>query len=108
MACLWPCSGHGYLLDYLFTVYGFGGGASKRPCVFEVFGVGWGGVGCDNVHISCVQGDARWMRRCCYVDHTVMLRRGAVEATVGVGWGGVGCDNVHVSCVQGDARWMLR
>ena len=34
-------------------------GASKRPCVFEVFGVGW--EGCDNVHVSCVQGDATWM-----------------------------------------------
>ena len=25
--------------------------------------LGWGGVGCDNVHISCVQGDATWMLR---------------------------------------------
>ena len=34
--------------------------------------MGWGGVGCDNVHVTCVKG-----------------------------WGGVGCDNVHVSCVKG-------
>ena len=53
-----------YLYLYLSTsLYVFGMGASKRPCVFEVFGVGWGGVGCDNVHISCVQGDATWMLR---------------------------------------------
>ena len=63
------------LLDFITVVLGMG--ASKRPCVFEVFG-----VGCDNVHISCVQGDATWMLRWCYVDHTVMLRWGAVEATV--------------------------
>ena len=53
--------------------------------------VGWGGVGgCNNVHVSCVQGDATWMLRWCYVDHTLMLRWGDVDATVGVGWGGVG------------------
>ena len=36
--------------------------------------MGWGGVGCDNVHVTCVGGK---------------------------GWGGVGCDNVHVTCVVG-------
>ena len=46
-----------------WSIIVLGMGASKRPCVFEVFGVGWGGVGCDNVHISCVQGDATWMLR---------------------------------------------
>ena len=25
--------------------------------------LGWGGGGCDNVHVSCVQGDATWMLR---------------------------------------------
>ena len=39
---------------------------------FPEGGKGWGGVGCDNVHVTCVKG-----------------------------WGGVGCDNVHVSCVKG-------
>ena len=76
-----------------FTSTIFRMGASKRPCVFEVFGVGWGGVGgCNNVHVSCVQGDATWMLRWRYVDHTLMLRWGDVDATVGVGWGGVGGD----------------
>ena len=53
-------------------------------------GVGWGGGGCNNVHVSCVQGDATWMLRWRYVHHTLMLRWGDVDATVGVGWGGVG------------------
>ena len=53
--------------------------------------LGWGGVGgCNNVHVSCVQGEATWMLRRCYVDHTLLLRWGDVDATVGVGWGGVG------------------
>ena len=53
--------------------------------------LGWGGVGgCNNVHVSCVQGEATWMLRRCYVDHTLLLRWGDVDATVGVGWGAVG------------------
>ena len=42
-------------------------------------GVGWGGVGCNNVHVTCVKG-----------------------------WGGVGCKNVHVTCVELEATCMLR
>ena len=49
--------------DCYHYAYVFGMGASKRPCFFEVFGVGWGGGGCNNVHVSCVQGDATWMLR---------------------------------------------
>ena len=40
--------------------------APLRGCAFLRFlgGVGWGGVGgCNNVHVSCVQGDAMWMLR---------------------------------------------
>ena len=58
--------------------------------LFEYGGwVGWGGVGCYNVHVPCVH---TWMRRCCYVtDHGLG----------GVGWSG----NVHAPCVH---TWMLR
>ena len=45
---------------------------------------GRGGVGCNNVHVTCVKG---WG---------------------GVGWGGVGCKNVHVTCVELEATCMLR
>ena len=46
---------------------------------FPEGGKGWGGVGCNNVHVTCVKG-----------------------------WGGVGCKNVHVTCVELEATCMLR
>ena len=53
--------------------------------------LGWGGGGgCNNVHVSCVQGDATWMLRWCYVDPYVdaTLRRCWCYCWGGVGWGG--------------------
>ena len=41
---------------------------------FPEGGRGWGGVGCSNVHVTCVKG-----------------------------WGGVGCNNVHITCVELEA-----
>ena len=46
-------------------------GASKRPCVFEVFGVGWGGVGGVITFMSLA---CKVMRRGCYVDVTLIMR----------------------------------
>ena len=46
-----------------WSIIVLGMGASKRPCVFGWGGVGWGGGGCNDVHVSCVQGDATWMLR---------------------------------------------
>ena len=39
-------------------------------------------MGCNNVHVTCVDVDATLMLRCCYGDATVML-------CGGVGWDGV-------------------
>ena len=44
--------------------------------------MGRGGVGCSNVHVTCVDVDATFTLRCCYGDATVML-------CGGVGWDGV-------------------
>ena len=52
--------------------------------------MGWGRVGCNNGHVTCVE-----------VDATLML-------CGGVCWGGVGCKNVDVTCVEVDATLMLR
>ena len=57
-------------------IYILGGGGSPRG---GRGGVGWGGVCCNNVHVTCVKG-----------------------------WGGVGCKNVHVNCVELEATCMLR
>ena len=46
-------------------------GASKRPCVFEVFGVGWGGVG--GGVITFMSLACKVMRRGCYVDVTLII-----------------------------------
>ena len=66
-------------------------GASKRPCVFEVFGVGWGGV------ITFMSLACKVMRRGCYVDVTLIILWCYVEEPLrllliivwgsgGVGW----------------------
>ena len=61
-----------YLYLYLSTsLYVFGMGASKRPCVFEVFGVGWGGVGWGV--ITFISLACKVMRRGCYVDVTLII-----------------------------------
>ena len=46
-------------------------GASKRPCVFEVFGVGWGGVA--GGEITFMSLACKVMRRICYVDVTLII-----------------------------------
>ena len=43
---------------------------------------GWGGVGCNNVHVTCVEVDAKLMLRCYYVAATLLLRCCYVVATV--------------------------
>ena len=100
-----------YYYDYYHYAYVFGMGASKRPCFFEVFGVGWGGGAITFMSLAC-----KVMRRGCCADVTLIIRWCYVEEMLMLllGWGGVGlggvggCNNVHVSCVQGDAMWMLR
>ena len=79
-----------YVEEPLMLLLGWGG-----------VGWGWGGVGggVNNVHVSCVQGDATYMLRWRYVDHTLMLRWGAVDATVGVGWGGVAGGEITFMCL---------
>ena len=54
-----------------WSIIVLGMGASKRPCVFEVFGVGWGGVGWGV--ITFISLACKVMRRGCYVDVTLII-----------------------------------
>ena len=55
--------------DYYHYAYVFGMGASKRPCFFEVFGVGWGGGGA----ITFMSLACKVMRRGCCADVTLII-----------------------------------
>ena len=57
------CFSHGLCK---FQCHVFGMGASKRPCVFEVFGVGWGVI--TFISLAC-----KVMRGGCYVDVTLII-----------------------------------
>ena len=61
----------------IHTRYVFGMGASKRPCVFEVFGVGWGGVG--GCVITFMSLACKVMRRGCYVDVALIIFEGTLR-----------------------------
>ena len=67
-----------------------GMGTSKRPCFFEVFGLGWGGVGGGAITFMSLACEV--MRRGCYVDVTSIILWCYVEETLMLllGWGGVG------------------